>query len=496
MARILGLDISPKAVRGTLVRTALRRIELQGYCSAPIAEATDPQGRAEALREAIRSVLAECGKPPDRVIAELDGREASLRVVEIPAGAAKRVGEVLPFELESMLPFAVEDAVVDHQPIATEEGQFRLLAAAAPKEHVATRLAELRDAGIEPRELAIGAAALDGLLPLLPLLQEEGPFLLLDVEQDETEVCVLHRGHCTLARTLSEGIADLAGGELEGALRRTLASFRASGAPAPVRAYLMGDAAADPNAVGWIQEKLEIETAVVPLPQGPGADPELLGTFGRATALACRSSGRGKRIDMRQGEFASKQTMGAVRQHAKLIAVCSAVVLVSFVFSVWARWTILDDERDALQGQLASVTEEAFGVAVESPMQARELLERGPRTNDPLPEFDAFDALDAVSGAIPQEITHDTSRFRIELDEDGRAGRFELQGRLASVAERDDVAEALGEHDCFHEIEKGRTTPGPGNEGLNYQIEAVVRCGEPPEEDEEDGRRRRRNRED
>ena len=489
MSTVLGLDIGRHRVRGALIKTTMRRTEVLRYMEEPVEAADDPHGRATNLRDAVQRVVRGAGKPPDRVVTSLDGQEASLRVLEIPAGAAKRIGEILPFELEAVLPFAPEEAVVDHQPIDQHEGQLRILAAAAPSERVATRLAELRDVGIDPKELAVGAAALDGLVPLMEGLQRPGPFLLLDVGNVETDVCILENGRCAFARTLSAGLEDAESGRLSQQLKGTLTSWRAAGAAEPVEAWIMGGAATDENSVPWFMSELGMEARTAPLPFAAGAE-QSVAQFGRALALACRTTGRAKRLDMRQGEFAPKRAMGAIRQHARLIAIGAGVVFLSFAFATWARWSLLEDENAALQAQLATVTEDAFDEETTSPTRARELLERGPQSQDPLPRFDAYDVLDALSALIPAEITHDTRRLHVELEEGGHTGRFELQGTVASVAQRDEIAAAVEGHECFHELEKGRTTPGPGNEGLNYQIEAQIRCPGAPEPAQE-GRRRR-----
>ena len=474
MATVLGLDIRSSEVRGALMRTAMRRVEVVRYLEAPIQTGPDLP-RPEALRLAVQRVVQQAGRPPDRVVTALDGQEASLRVIEVPAGAAKRLAEVLPFELESLLPFAPEDAVLDHQPIDQREGQLRVMVAAAPRERIATRLAELRDAGVDPKELAVGAAALDGLVQMLPLLQQPGPFLLLDLDHGESDVCILENGRAAAVRTLSAGLDDLESGKLEREIRATLTGWRVAGAAQPVQALVMGTGSTWQDIELWLSSKLGIETRKVPLPVVAGGE-EGVTKFGRAAALAARTAGRAKRIDLRQGEFAQKRAMGALRQHLRLVAACAAAVFLCFAFATWARWAMLDDENEVLRAELERVTEQALGEGTSSPTRVQELLEAGPRDSDPLPKFDAYAVLDALSTLIPQEITHDTRRLHVELDEDGHGGRFELQGTVASVAERDEIASAIEGHECFHEIQKGRTTPGPGNAGLNYQIEATIRC--------------------
>jgi general secretion pathway protein L len=496
MARILGLDISDTAVRGALVTTTLRTQQVSRYVEVPIAPPTEGEDQPNPLHAAVQELLGALDPPPDSIIVALDGRQASLRTLDLPAGAAKRVAEVLPFELEPILPFPIEEAVIDHQVVERTPTTLRLLTAAVPKERVAARLAALREAGLEPRQMAVGGAALDGLVPLLPALSEEGAHILVHLDDSATDVCIVRSGQCQLARTLSGGMRDVRSGRrahLESQLRHTLAGYRGTGGATFSRAFLAGEAAMYPQALEWLQGVLEVETQVLPLPPVPGADDAHRPLFGRATALAGRVLGRGKHLDLRRGEFAPQRTANVLRKHARLAAICAGVVFASFVFSVYARWTVLADERQVLGAQLEAVTEDLFDKPTADPVRAREILEGKKGPEDPLPRFDAYDALESISELIPEELTHkhDTRRLQIDFDDEAHEGRFDLQGTVASVAERDRVADALEGHPCFHDLEKGRTTPGPGNEGLNYQLEAIIRCPGAPTSDKADRGRRR-----
>lgn len=530
MARILGLDIGRSALRAVLVRTSMRHVEMDRFIEVPLAPATDPQGRAEALAAGLAELVAIVARPADEVIVALDGREGSLRVVELPAGAAKRIGEVLPFELNDVLPFETADAVVDHQPIDKSDTILRVLAAAAPRARVETLLAELKASAIDPKEIAVGAAALDGLRHLVPELNAPGPLMVVCIGVDRTDVCVLEKGACTFARTTDGGVELLSRGQqvqLASSLKRTLAAYRAAGHPPPSRAYLGGDAAQHADSMlPWLQEALGIEASLVAVPDrrepatkrkpGAAAQPSLadalapeandgsvesagsaadraaeeltLGApaipsasserakFAFAAALAARVATRGKRLDLRQGPLAYTKAMGSLRSQGKRIAIAAAPVLVAFLFATWARHAVLDDERERLQAQLAEVTREVFDEETRDPAAARALLEGGRRIADPIPKFTAWDALDAISAAIPQEIQHDARRLTIEIDDESREGRIELQGLVASLAERDTIAANFEAHPCFDEIKPGPTSPGPNNTGLNYRLEAEIHC--------------------
>ncbi len=528
MARILGIDIGEDHVRATLVRSSFRKIEILEYIEAeisltpnlpvvpalgapgeppfvpeeagagiagiaPIADEVAPEAEAEEAEEAeeksalaltVEGLIASIRPAPEGIIVGLDGRDASIRTMEVPSAAIKKLDELLPFQLEELVPFEIDETVIDHQPMEIGNGMVKILAAAAPKERVGRYIAEMRAIGIDPREIAVGAAALDGLVEIVPELATPGPHLVMEVADERTDLCIVENGVCVLSRTLSGGL-DLVKRQrapaLASQIKRTLSGWRASGGRAAQQVFLTGEGVLSPNAVSWIADVTSLRTVPLPLPNVEGVSEERRPAFGRAAALASRVARKQRRLDLRKGEFATQRAMGELRRHMKLFAMCAAVVLFAFGFSTYARWSVLTEERDELREQLATVTESAFGNETRSPRQARELLSGGSATEDPLPRFDAYHALDVISQNIPTEITHNTRRLEIEIDDEARDGHFELQGTVASIAERDTIAAQLESHECFHDISRGPTSPGPGGEGLNYRLEVDIRCPGAPE---------------
>lgn len=479
--------------------------------------------RQLGIRRAVADLLLSIRPPVELTVTALDGREASLRTLEIPAGAAKRLGEVIPFELDEVLPFDIDESVVTHQVLNTDGPTMDVLAAAVPRARVARTLRELDEVGLDPVEVAVGAALYDGLgaldprflggvVPIKPKKGDEAPLVqpsektlaIVEMRTDHTDVAFFAGGTLQLARTLSGGLADLQNGsesKLERQLRRTLGAYRAAGGTALDEVRLSGEGGLfGEQLLLWLGGIFSAPAELLALPSAPGAEvteaPARRARFGRATALAARTSIKAEHLNLRQGEFASAAKGGFLKTNGRLVIIAAAAVLLSFLFATWVRFETLGDERAELEARLHAVTGEVFDRSTRNPRRAREMLEGGDRMRDPLPEFDAFDVLDALSASIAGDIRHDTRRLSIQIDDEAGEGTFELQGTVDSIAERDTIAATLEAHECFTEVEKGRTSPAPRNEGLNYQIEVSIRCpGAAPEaEDEDDSRRSRRGR--
>lgn len=484
MARILGLDIGPTVLRATLVNASFRKVVIERYVEIPVTVTEPGVSRRTDLREAVAGLLKLLGSVPDSVVTGLAGERVSLRSVELPASAAKRVGDVLPLELEGLLPVASDQAVIDWQPIRTSGDKIVVMAASALRARVSEEIEELNAISIEPREIAPGAAAFDGLANLLPELKVL-PVAVVDLNDTHTDICMMEHGRCTFARTLTTGLNALPrhGDDLARAIHQSVAAYRAAGGAELSQVYLSGPGALTTGAVEWLASQLDLPVQPISLPAAISAEsaglPFERPLFARSTALAARVIAREKRINLRSGPFALKRTVGAMREHVGLIAVCVAAVLLSLVFSVRARRSLLVEERDALSAELTQVTTGIFGKPITDTAAIESML-KNPRAGDPLPHFDAFDVIGAISQSVPSEIKHEIRRVRIEVGDDKREGRLELQGTLTTIEERDAVAAKLEEHDCFHDIERGRTTPARGGDSINYQLEAVIRCGGDP----------------
>ena len=488
MSLVLGLEITPRTVRGAFLKTALRGSEMERYVEVAIPQSAEDQPEGDALRAAVAQVIASASRTPDRIVAALDGDAVSLRFIDLPIGVEKKVADVLPGELEAVLPFDIEEAVVDYQIVGRDQTTLRVMTAAAPRRNVAARLSELQNAGVDPRELAVGAAVFDGLGGLLDESLAGRTVLIIDVGADSTDFAVLTDGHCAFARTVSGGMDLVESGrraELGAALQRTLAGYRAQRTEEPSIILLAGETAPMESARRWLSDQLGMECGTVQLPAAPGADDDALPKFAKPAALAARAISRRKQIDLRQGEFASKAAASEIRKHLKLIAACFVAILLSFGASLGARYQVAKTEQERLTAQLADVSQDLLGEKARTALQARELLTAGPQVDDPLPRFDAYDVLEAISESIPADIKHDTRRLMIEIDDDGESGRFEIQGTVGSIAERDRLVEGLQAHRCFADAEKGSISTAVADR-KDYKVAVKVYCETPARSTEEE----------
>jgi Tfp pilus assembly PilM family ATPase len=353
MALILGIDIGNHSVRGALVRTSMRAFEVERYVEVPVAALSAGGAQRSLLADAVRQLVQELPSPPDSVMACLDGMRGSLRVITIPVAAKKRAAEVLPFELESLLPFPIEEALIDFQEQGLREGQLALMTAATPETAVGDAMQLWDEAGVTPRELCVGALALEGALSFLVQPPDE-VWLMVHVDGEQSDACFVQNGKVELCRTFDEGSASLRAGSraVHMALHQTVMKYRAEGGPQLRRLIVMGEAALDGRLVASMGEALNVAAEAFAPPASKQGQGMVSPVFGKALALAGRALRRGKRIDLRKGKYALPRGVNQLRGYALLAALCTLALVSSYTFSVWAQYRVLSAERDTLSAKL------------------------------------------------------------------------------------------------------------------------------------------------
>ena len=75
-------------------------------------------------------------------------------------------------------------------------------------------------------------------------------------------------------------------------------------------------------------------------------------------------------------------------------------------------------------------------------------------------------------------VSGDWASLLIEIDDDGETGRFEIQGTVGFIAERDRLVDELQSHRCFADVEKGSISTAVGDR-KDYKVAVKVECERP-----------------
>ena len=489
MHRIVGLDLAGEKVRVVALETGFR-----GFSVLEARSVALPAGGTPGER--LKAALAQVPRSEDDTVAvALPGSQVASQVVTLPFTDARRIERVLPAEVEGAIPFDLEEVVWDHAVLSQANGRTEVLVGVVKKSALQQALAQLREAGVDPRvvtfaPLALATPAERGMVARDGVAAKDGrgaTEAVLDAGPDRADFCLLDGGHPVLARSLSSaGLPaweaarsdPLALDRLLSPLVRDLKmSLRMRGKGGPVgRLLLAGDLSALPGAAEKLSAELGVPVSELGLAgqaahvaDGRGAD------YALALGLALRAQQPRGRLNFRKGEFAFTKDLSQVRGHLARLGIATAVLLVLAIALGIARIASLSKQGRDYDDALCAATRKIVGTCVTDYRQAVAALSGGRSKAAGIPRVSAADVLAELLAHLP-----DDAMPTLE-DVDLNTTSIRLRGTADSYGKVDQILAALKKDRCFGEIKQPRTEKQRGSEKVQFSIDFAYTCsGEQP----------------
>ncbi|MFC1845705.1 pilus assembly protein PilM [Candidatus Dependentiae bacterium] len=164
----------------------------------------------EKVGQVIKDILKQAGKY-DSVFTAMPSSQVIFKNLRLPFLNYEKIKMVVGYEVEPLLPFALDEAVVDF--VITkqfpEEGSSEIIVAAAQKSSIAEHLSFFEQFGVSPEKIGVDLFALYGLYQRVPAYQEiSGGAALVDIGLNTTRVAFMEDGQLSAVRVLSKGVED------------------------------------------------------------------------------------------------------------------------------------------------------------------------------------------------------------------------------------------------------------------------------------------------
>lgn len=479
---ISGLDLGSHSLKVVEFRQGLRGLEsVQTWVHERSMQETP-------LADALSYFLDHHDIATEYLVCALPGDQVSARRLDFPFRERKKLIQAIPFEIESQLPFDLDDILWQWQLASTSDRNHATVdTCVTPRKEVQALLNTLSEAGCQPRIIDVEGPALSNLAPLFGL---KGTHLLADIGHRKTSFCLISEGATLQYRTIpvagqalteaigSDGQMDLAAAEtwkkqhgIQGedaaapfpnllkqldriareALRiletQPLLNQAANGSACEI--VLMGGSAHLSGIEEYLSDRVGIPARKLELPEDSdkqsllaGSDPLL---FGPAIALAMHGTSKpGSQFNFRTDEFRYRGSYEWLRDPI-LRPATVMLGLAAILFAVSTSASIMVESRraDQLESQLDSVYGELFpGQPIPDrpvPALSQAVLNARDRA-DFLGLYggnlSALDFLTLLSQHIPpdlsvkfEEISIDRNVIRIKI----LADNYEAQDRLENV---------------------------------------------------------------
>ncbi len=204
---ILGLDIRDDAISAVLVKSGIKTNSIEAHEYIPVSDQKDIAGCVDSL---LKSLCKQADISGSICVASFPANRISYRNIKLPFKEQKKIKQILPYELESTLPFLVDDLIIDYNSIKLQ-GQSgsadstNVVAAAVEKSAIESYLNTLTSFNIKPQIVTIGG------YPTALCLSSDTTVpanrLFVDIGNKNCSVFIIVAGQIYLVRSFPTGAA-------------------------------------------------------------------------------------------------------------------------------------------------------------------------------------------------------------------------------------------------------------------------------------------------
>ncbi len=209
--RIVGVYIGKTHIDATQLYMHKRTITIE-RCTQEKLPPGNNGNYIERVSKALQTVIERMDKF-DALHTALPSSIAVIKKLSLPFVQHEKIKQVLPFEIEPLLPFAVDTAAVDFivTNINSEQEQADIMVAAVQKQHIAQHMQFFEPVGRMPDVITLDQFALYGLYSMIPAYAKKtGNNVLIDIGINSTRISYITNGQLQLVRTIPNGTATVA----------------------------------------------------------------------------------------------------------------------------------------------------------------------------------------------------------------------------------------------------------------------------------------------
>jgi len=442
--KITGIDITGSQVAAVQVKTGLRGYQVLAWARVPVEDG--------GLNEALEALSGSAVLKSDTYLATIPGGHVSFRNIQMPFKDVKKIRQALPFEMESMLPFQVEDLLIDF--IMTDGPSVgEVLVASCNRGFVSEYLGTLQRNGFDPDVLEIRCSPLASWLLRQPGTPDH--MVLLEIgEKNNTMVLCLNR-RIALIRVFSSNNAAIIQSipkkndtsdsevpppeEIEACFNRLCATIRdtvhavvsqRNTLPDPEKLFFTGTGALSPEAEGLLSQFLDMPAEQIDMSNDKGVriDGDIVGDWSPALmngalSLALRNTRKEEGFNFRREEFERKRRYFGLKKAAPKVAVFLFLILSFLAADMVLDYYTLKKEYRILSREITSVFKQTLPEVtriVDPVQQLRVKIKELKKSTSLRPETGTnkkvLNLLKEISNCIPKSLNVHINRMVIDTE--------------------------------------------------------------------------------
>jgi general secretion pathway protein L len=458
--KVLGIDIRNETVTAVLLHSSLREHRVEDFIHLPFSGPEDPE---RSLSSALQTLTEKMDLTGSDYVVSIPANQVIFRNLKIPFSNSKKIRMVLPFELETTLPYAAEDLVIDFHALngTPASDQTELIAAAIEKSKLSPYMDALASIQADPEKLTLG-----GLPTALCLANQADPAedqLFIEIDDTYGTLFILAGGRLQLIRSFplpSAGSSKAP--QLCAQIQQTLAAFLESSELnfEPIEVVANGIGLDETDIIPQLSRALDIPVKTASIAdrldipvESKGESRWIPAQMDNALALALMEVEGYDGLNFHKGQFAAQKFLAKHKGPLIKTGILAAAVLVLFFFNLMMEAHTLNKHLSRINSQMTQVFKATFP-AVKSirypyqEMQAkiRETKKTAAFEAEAGPHIRSIDILNSISEKIPENITVNLTRLVIQPDNVVISGTTDtynsvdgIKGRLEQIPQFEKV---------------------------------------------------------
>ncbi|MDY7034206.1 MAG: type IV pilus assembly protein PilM, partial [Thermodesulfobacteriota bacterium] len=207
--KITGVDIGTDTIKAVQITSGLTGFKVTGFVKRKRSKEVS-QDSVTILSREIREMLEDESLEGDMFVSSIPCDSVVIRNLELPFSNINKVRQVIRFEVEAILPFPLDDILVDFFVVNMKSpDKTDLLVMAAPKEVLKEHLGITREAGIESEIVDLDSTALFYCFKAIEDGKREGTSSIIDIGARKTSITIVRNGVLQFVRSIPVGGEDI-----------------------------------------------------------------------------------------------------------------------------------------------------------------------------------------------------------------------------------------------------------------------------------------------
>ncbi|MBF0106454.1 MAG: pilus assembly protein PilM, partial [Deltaproteobacteria bacterium] len=200
---ILGIDLGTSTVKALLIERRMQELVVLQFVQEPV-NLQSRLSHEEQVVAILEKIFSNNILAADVICMSLPGHLLSSRIITLPFTNAKKISQLIDFELESHIPFPIEEIFSDYHVLGTSGNESQVLCTYTQDASLKKYIEGFSKAGIEAKYFGASITDLAGIAHVA-MVPPEGFYIICDIGNSGTNLVIMEGKELKYVRAIGIG---------------------------------------------------------------------------------------------------------------------------------------------------------------------------------------------------------------------------------------------------------------------------------------------------